>query len=114
MELVILALSSLSRLMSNPALGGGGSSTAQNIALIGHLVQLLHGGTKTAAALKEFAEQIKDMADRGATPTQRDFDAMTARLTAALAVVDEAKKKVRSRKSPPPGEPAPPLEMPQS
>jgi hypothetical protein len=106
MDPIILALTALSTLMRNPALGGGGTRTEDNVRLIAHLVQLIQGGQKTAKALKEFADRIAAMAASGQNPTERDFAEFTGRLTAAMTVVAEAKAKVESRKkaTPPPTE----------
>lgn len=104
MESILLALGALQTLLHNPKLGGGGLRADQAVGLIGHLIELIQGGRKTAAALKAFADEIKAMADAGVQPTQRDFDGFTVRLQAALATVEEAKAKVaaRSEKSKPP------------
>lgn len=102
MNPIILALNALATLVQNPALGGGGIRKEEQVRIIGHLIQLIQGGQKTAQALKEFAERIAAMAAAGQNPTERDFTEFTVRLDAAMTVVAAAKEKIASRKKPPP------------
>jgi hypothetical protein len=98
MDPITMALLAIQTLISNPRLGGGGMNHADTFRIIGHLIQLVQGGAKTAKALKEFAERIKGMAEAGVQPTPQDFFEFTTRLDAALATVADAKAKVAARK----------------
>jgi hypothetical protein len=106
MESILLALNALATLVRNPALGGGGIRAEENVRLLAHLMQLIQGGQRTAQALKEFAERIAAMAAAGQVPVERDFAEFTARLDAAMTIVEEARAKVEARKPPEP-EPEP-------
>lgn len=97
METFLLLFKAVSLLVSNPALGGGGSRASEVVRVIGHITELINGGAKTAAELKAFAEQIHAMAVAAQLPTERDFAAWTVRLNAALTVVEEAKQKLKAR-----------------
>lgn len=111
MDPVTVALLAIATLVKNPALGGGGLRADQTVRLINVLVQLIQGGRKTAQALRAFAEEITRMAETGYQPVERDFKAFEDRLAAAMAVVQEAKQRVESRKPKP--APAPPEENTQ-
>jgi|SRR5690554_2426213 len=95
-EVVALALQSLSLLASNPKLGGGGLKKEEISELLEQFAILVRGGQKTWEELKEFAREVRDLADRGAQPSPRQWDLFRSRDEAVRATLQAAKERLTS------------------
>ena len=97
MNWILLAVRSLSVILNNPALGGGSSVNNSEFAeLLGMLGGLLETGGKTHKGMKQFAEQMKAMADSGHAPTRAEWEELRSRSDAAHEKLQKAKEKIES------------------
>lgn len=110
-QLILIALRGLSVITNNPALGGGSSIRLQETSkLLDFFAELLERGDEAHTELKEFAEVIKDMAEKGRAPSTAEWAALKERSDAAHDVIQAARRRAEEEEAasqPPVPEPEP-------
>ena len=94
-SLALTAISGIRLLLSNPALGGGGSVRASEASeLLGLLGTLISEGDDALDDLRAFAEQVEAMAAAGRGPSPTEWSALRERSDAAHAALQEIKEEL--------------------
>lgn len=110
-QLILMAIRGLSIVVDNPALGGGSSVKFQEASkLLDFLGEILERGDEAHTELKEFAEMVKDMAEKGRAPSSAEWDALKERSDAAHDVIQAARRRAEEEEAanqPPVPEPEP-------
>ena len=93
-EVVVLALRSLALLAQNPKLGGGGLRSDQISELTNTLASLIEGGQETWEQLQAFAQEVKALADSGASPSALQWQQFRDRDAAARTAIERAAQRL--------------------
>lgn len=91
---IITAIEAIATLVRNPALGGGGTKSSETQALLQHLAALIKGGDKTRQELRDWSDEIAQMAETGHQVSPRDFARWEGRLNAATVDIAEARERL--------------------
>lgn len=93
-ELVTVALRGIALLAHNKDIGGsriGGEKTSE---LLNMLAMLVQGGSEVHRELREFSEEIADMAEQGRNPSVAQFQRLRERSAVANAIIEQAGRRL--------------------
>lgn len=109
--LALTAISGIRLLLSNPALGGGGSVRAGEASeLLGILGTLISEGSDGIEDLRVFAGQVEAMAAAGRGPSPDEWAALRERSDAAHEQLQDIKEELLGEEEDATPEPAPEVE----